>query len=88
MPTTKVTLTIDDDVLATLRRLAVEAGLPLSTYVTQAAEHHARIQDGLAAMREWQEEHGEFTDDEIAEARADLDRAEAGARAPRQRLAS
>lgn len=88
MSTSKVTITIDDDVLATLRRLAAEAGLPLSTYVTRAAEHHARIQDGLAAMREWQEEHGAFTEEEIAEARAALDAAEAAARAPRRRLAS
>ena len=87
MSTSKVTITIDDDVLATLRRLAAEAGLPLSTYVTRAAEHHARIQDGLAAMRDWQEEHGAFTEEEIAEARAALDAAEATARAPRRRLA-
>ena len=82
MPTRKVTITIDEDVLATLRGLAEQAGLPLSTYVTRAAEHHARIQDGLAAMREWEQEHGAFTDDELAEADLDIARAKATARLP------
>ena len=83
MATRKVTVTIDEGVLATLRRLAEQAGLPLSTYVTRAAEHHARIQDGLAAMREWEQEHGAFSEDEIAEADLDIARAKAAARPPR-----
>ena len=81
MAVRKVTITIDEDVLATLRALAEEAGLPLSTYVTRAAEHHARVQDGLAAMREWEDEHGAFTAEELAEARADIARAESGEQA-------
>ena len=84
MATRKVTITIDEAVLATLRSLAEQAGLPLSTYVTRAAEHHARIQDGLAAMREWEQEHGAFTEDEIAEADAAIAEAKAAARVSRQ----
>jgi hypothetical protein len=82
--TQKVTITIDEDVLATLRRLAAAAGLPLSTYVTRAAEHHARIQDGLAGVQEWELENGAFTADEIAEADADIAAAKAATRALRQ----
>ena len=85
MATRKVTITIDEAVLVTLRSLAEQAGLPLSTYVTRAAEHHARIQDGLAAMREWEQEHGAFTEDEIAEADVDIAQAKAAARLPQSR---
>lgn len=81
-----MTLTIDEDVLATLRRLAAAAGLPLSTYVTRAAEHHARIQDGAAAVREWEQENGAFSADEIAEADADIAAAKAAVREPRQQV--
>lgn len=83
----KVTITIDEGVLATLRELAHEAGLPLSTYVTRAAEHHARIEDGRAAMREWEDEHGALTADEIVDAEKDIAEAEATGRGP-QRSAS
>jgi hypothetical protein len=82
--TRKVTITIDETVLATLRGLAEQAGLPLSTYVTRAAEHHARIQDGLAAMREWEQEHGAFTEHELAEADAAIAEVMGAARTPRQ----
>jgi len=68
------------------RRLAAAAGLPLSTYVTRVAEHHARIQDGLAAVREWEQENGAFTADEIAEADADIAAAKAAVREPRQQV--
>jgi hypothetical protein len=83
--TRKVTVTIDGSVLATLRGLAAQAGLPLSTYVTRAVEHHARIQDGLAAMREWEQKHGAFTYDELTEADIDIARAKAAARPPPSR---
>ena len=83
MATRKVTITIDEAVLATLRSLAEQAGLPLSTYVTRAAEHHARIQDGLAAMREWEQEHGAFTEDELAEADAAIAEVMGATRTPR-----
>ena len=84
MSTRKVTITIDESVLATLRSLAEQAGLPLSTYVTRAAEHHARIQDGLAAVQEWEQEHGAFTDDEFAAADAAIADATGAARVPRR----
>lgn len=79
----KVTITIDEDVLATLRELARDADLPLSTYVTRAAEHHARIEAGRAAMREWEDEHGAFTPAELADAAGDIARAEAAGGAQR-----
>jgi len=52
--TRKITITLPEETLAALRAAAAGAGIPLSTYVAQVTEHHARIQDGLAAIREWE----------------------------------
>lgn len=54
MATKKITITLPEETLAALRTSADAKGLPLSTYIAQVTEHHARIQDGLAAMREWE----------------------------------
>jgi hypothetical protein len=66
--TKKVTITLPVDVVDRVTVLAGEAGLPVSTYITRIAEHHIRIQDGLAAMREWEAEHGPLTDEELTQA--------------------
>ncbi len=54
MATKKITITLPEETLARLKEEASTAGLPLSTYIAQVTEHHARIQGGLAALREWE----------------------------------
>lgn len=73
MATRKITITLPEETLAALRASAAAAGLPLSTYLAKVTEHHARIQDGLAALREWDAVSGpvsaealEWADREIA----------------------
>jgi hypothetical protein len=56
--TKKVTITIPEETHAKASALAKQAGLPFSTWLTQTAEHEVRVQEGLAAMREWEEEVG------------------------------
>lgn len=68
MATKKVTITLPEEVVERVAELAGEAGLPVSTYITRVAEHHIRVRDGLAAMKEWEAEHGAFTDEELAKA--------------------
>jgi hypothetical protein len=46
------------------------------TSAAQVARHHARIEAGLAEMREWESEHGEITDEERASMAAEIARAE------------
>jgi len=83
MATKKITITLPEEALEQVRELARKAGLPLSTWIAQKLEHEARIQAGLEAMREWQEEHGAFTEEELVQAREELAKADAELRAAR-----
>ncbi|HYK68518.1 MAG TPA: hypothetical protein VEV45_11265 [Streptosporangiaceae bacterium] len=51
---------------------AREAGVPLSRLIASAAEREMRRRIGLAAVAEWEAEHGAFTPGELAAARAEL----------------
>lgn len=81
MTTKKVTITIPEEILAEASVLAEKAGLPFSTWLAQTVAHAVRIERGLAAMQEWEAEHGAFTDEEVAWADAQIAQAEAGVRA-------
>jgi hypothetical protein len=48
--------------------------LSLSAWLTRAAEKALAIEDGLAAVAEWQAEHGALTPAELAAADAVLNR--------------
>jgi hypothetical protein len=56
--TKKVTITIPEETHAKASALAKKVGLPFSTWLAQTAEHEVRVQEGLEAMREWDEEAG------------------------------
>ena len=58
MATKKVTITIPEETHSKASALAKKAGLPFSTWLAQTAEHEVRVQEGLEAMREWDEEVG------------------------------
>ena len=58
MTTKKVTITLPEETHAKAIALAKKAGLPFSTWLAQTAEHEVRVQEGLEAMREWDEEVG------------------------------
>lgn len=75
--TKKITITLPEETLAALRASAEAAGLPLSTYIAQVTEHHARIQDGLAAMREWEAVSGPVDPEVQAAVDREIDRLDA-----------
>jgi multidrug resistance efflux pump len=77
MATKKVTITLPEEMVEKGHTLARQDGMSFSAWVAELAEDEIRRQDGLAAMREWEELYGAFTEEEIAEADADLDRADA-----------
>jgi hypothetical protein len=56
--TKKVTITIPEETHAKATALAKKAGLPFSTWLAETAEHEVRVQEGLEAMGEWDEEVG------------------------------
>lgn len=53
-----MTITIPEETHAKASALAKKAGLPFSTWLTRTAEREVRVQEGLQAMREWDEEVG------------------------------
>jgi hypothetical protein len=83
----KVTITLPEKLVERLAQRAHEAGIPFSTWIARAAEDRARIEDGQAAMIEWAGEEGPLTDEELAEAAAQLARADVLARRAMRRLA-
>jgi predicted transcriptional regulator len=72
MATRKVTITLDEDLVEAMARTARETGVPLSRMIASAAEREMRRRIGLAAVAEWETEHGAFTPDELAAARAEM----------------
>ena len=77
MASKKVTITLDESLVEALTGAAEEEGIPLSRLVAGAAEQELRRRAGRAVVQEWQNEHGAFTPEELADARADLAAADA-----------
>ena len=51
---------------------AAADGVSVSAWITEASRRRLLIEDGLAAMREFELEHGAFTPAELAQARQRL----------------
>jgi hypothetical protein len=79
MATRKVTITLADELVEALGVAAREDGIPLSRLVAGAAERELRRRIGQHLIVEWQIEHGAFTADELAAARAEMAAADAEA---------
>ena len=71
----KLSIALDERVAAAAAASAERHGLSLSAWLNRAAENSLAIEDGLAAVAEWEAEHGAFTAEEIAAADAVLDAA-------------
>ena len=78
-PSPKLAITVDPDVHDGILAAARAEGVSVSAWMTRAARHTLLVRDGLAAVAEWEREHGPFTDAELKAARkrvaADLQRA-------------
>ncbi|MGH3302482.1 MAG: hypothetical protein ACRDOK_12515 [Streptosporangiaceae bacterium] len=72
MATRKVTITVDEDLVAAMTVAAREAGIPLSRLIASAAEREMRRRIGQSVVAEWEAEHGAFTPGELAAARAEM----------------
>jgi predicted transcriptional regulator len=75
MTVRKLSVALDDEVAALAAAAAERRGQSLSAWLNEAATHALAVEDGLAAVVEWEAEHGSFTDEELAVADAVLDRA-------------
>lgn len=68
-PSPKLAITVDPDVHGRVLAAAAAQGVSISAWMTDAARRALHLQDGLAAVREWEAQHGGLTDEEMDEAR-------------------
>lgn len=73
MSVSRLSISVPAEVEKAVRAAAEAAGLPISVWLAQAAQRaaaeQAAIADGLAAVAEFEAEHGALTDAERAQAR-------------------
>ncbi len=74
MAVRKVSVALNDGVAEAAARAAQRAGVSLSAWLNRAAENALAVEDGLAAVRDWEADHGALTADELAAADRLLDR--------------
>lgn len=74
MAVKKLSVALDDTVAQQVALAAHRAGVSVSAWLNHAAENELAIEAGLAAVREWEADHGELTADELAVADTLLDR--------------
>lgn len=80
MAVKKLSVALDESVAREVTLAAERAGVSVSAWLNHAAENELAIEAGLAAVGEWEAEHGELTADELAAADRHLDRLLAKAR--------
>lgn len=88
MASKKVTITLSEELVEAISAAAQDDGLPVSRLVASAVERELRLRLGRRLISEWQSEHGAFTAEELAAARAEMAAADAEALAGRGRIAS
>lgn len=69
----KLSVALDDRVARAAAASAERDGLSLSAWLNRAAERALALEDGLAAVAEWEAENGALTAEELREADAILD---------------
>ena len=67
-------MTVDADVHARVLDAAAAEGTSVSAWMTAAARRALLVRDGLAAVAEWEAEHGPLNQSEIEEARTRVSR--------------
>jgi hypothetical protein len=71
-PSQKLAITIAANVRAQVLAPAARRGLSVSAWMTDAARLALKVRDGLAAVAEWETEHGALTEAELKAARRRL----------------
>ena len=68
-PSPKLAITVDPEVYSQVIAAAEADGVSVSAWMTAAARRELRLRDGLAAVAEWEAEHGALAGEELAAAR-------------------
>jgi len=74
MAVQKLSIALEQDVARAAREAAEREGLSLSAWVNAAAREALAIEDGLAAVAEYEAENGPISAEALAAARAALER--------------
>ncbi|MGH7866611.1 MAG: hypothetical protein ACREP9_03010 [Candidatus Dormibacteraceae bacterium] len=61
----KVSVSLEDDAYQAAKLAAKAEGVSLSAWLSRAAAHEARIQDGLRAVAEYESEYGPFSEEQV-----------------------
>jgi hypothetical protein len=88
MTVEKLSVSLPDFVVARARRAAERAGVPLSTWLAQAAEAAADLAEAHAAADEYAARFGEPDPDELAKIRTQLAATGVGRPEPQQDIAA
>jgi len=81
-PSPKLAITVDADIDQRVRAAAAQDQVSVSAWMTEAARSRLAVRDGIAAVAEWEAEHGALTNAELAAANRRVD-AQLGAAAER-----
>jgi hypothetical protein len=68
-PSPKLAITVDPEVHDKILAAAAHDGLSVSAWMTAAAREALQRRAGLAAVAEWEKQHGPFSAEEMEEAR-------------------
>jgi hypothetical protein len=68
-PSPKLAITVDPGIYKNILAAAAREGVSVSAWMTTAAREALRRRAGLAAVAEWEKEHGRVTVEEMKEAR-------------------
>lgn len=68
-PAQKLAISMDSELADSVRAMAAAEGVSVSAWISAASRDALQIRDGLAAVAEWEAEHGGFTEDELSMAR-------------------
>jgi hypothetical protein len=86
-PASKLAITVDADVHAKVLAAAAREDMSVSAWMTNAAREALLRRDGLAAVAEWEAQHGRFSDEEMRGARVRVIAQRTRRRAARRRSA-
>jgi hypothetical protein len=68
-PSPKLAITVDPEVHESILAAAAHDGVSVSAWMTNAAREALQRRAGLAAIAQWEEQHGRFSEEEMTEAR-------------------
>lgn len=71
-PSPKLAITVDPEIHEQILSAAARDRVSVSAWMTLAAREALRRRAGLAAVSQWEKQHGRFTAQEMNEARASV----------------